>query len=200
MTKTTDIVASYEVALGKKLSATQQEGLDFLLHSLVPSVKDVTWLRFVAYMLATVEHEVGGTWQPIEERGPAEYFTKYEQGSLKKALSNTKPGDGLRYKGRGYCQITGRGNYEHFARLLKIPLDEVPGLALSRDNAVKIMVLGMTQGLFTGKKLSNFIGQTLFDYVNARSIINGDVAKNGPVVAQYAVRWEKILRSHLTFK
>lgn len=197
---TEKIIAAYEQACGKTLNPGEKEGLGYLISSLVPSTPmSLEETRRVAYMLATVEHEVGGTWRPIEEIGPVSYFTRYETGTLKDVLGNKTPGDGVRFKGRGYCQITGRSNYEKFAELLGLPLDEAPSLALARDTAAKILKLGMTQGLFTGASLAKYIYGEVADYVNARRIINGDVKTNGPVAAKYAVRWEKILLNHLHF-
>jgi hypothetical protein len=46
-----------------------------------------------------------------------------------KALGNTQPGDGVRFKGRGPIQITGRWNYTHFGKLVGLDLVRRPELA-----------------------------------------------------------------------
>lgn len=152
----------------------------------------------VAYILATTQHEVGGTWKPILEVGPVAYFKKYEVGSLAKMLGNDSPGDGFKYRGRGYCQVTGRGNYSKFEKLLSLPLVNLPDTMLDADISFRVMLDGMTQGLFTGKKLSNYIFPGKTDFVNARRIINGDVILNGERVAEYARFFQDTLRLCLT--
>lgn len=46
-------------------------------------------------------------------------FSAYEG---RKGLGNTKPGDGARFKGRGFVQLTGRANYEKYGPVLGIDL------------------------------------------------------------------------------
>lgn len=87
-------------------------------------------------------------------------------------LGNVQPNDGWDMRGRGLCQITGRANYERFARLLGLPLDTNPDLAMQLDIAAKIMVVGMRDGLFTGKRLGDYFSAAKADWVNARQIIN----------------------------
>lgn len=147
-----------------------------------------------AYILATVKHEVGDTWLPITERGGVAYCSRYERGLLGATLGNTTAGDGFAYRGRGYCQLTGRNNYRKFGTLLSIELERNPDLALKPDTAFDIMWVGMRDGLFTGKKLTHYITNHTHDYINARRIINGDVAKNGSMIAEYARKIEGVLR------
>ncbi|WP_080934264.1 peptidoglycan-binding protein [Xanthomonas albilineans] len=53
-------------------------------------------------------------------------------------LGNTEPGDGWRFHGRGYVQLTGRGNYARAEREIGLNLTRNPDLAADRDNAVNI--------------------------------------------------------------
>ena len=48
----------------------------------------------------------------------------------RKSLGNTQPGDGVRYKGRGVIQLTGRGNYRRYGQKLDLPLEIQPELLL----------------------------------------------------------------------
>lgn len=117
-----------------------------------------------AYVLATAHHETAATMQPIYERGPKSYFSKYDG---RADLGNTQPGDGFRYRGRGFVQITGRKNYARYG------IDKTPDDALRPNIAAKIAIDGMRSGKFTGKKLANYFGDGKCDPLEARRIING---------------------------
>ncbi len=87
---------------------------------------------------ATVFTEVGSGFQPINEHGGPSYFTAMYQG--RSDLGNTQPGDGARYHGRGYIQLTGRANYRAYGQKLGLPLEQNPDLALRPDVAARILV------------------------------------------------------------
>ncbi|GAC1360423.1 MAG: hypothetical protein NVSMB31_20580 [Vulcanimicrobiaceae bacterium] len=100
-------------------------------------------------------------------------------------LGNTQKGDGSRFGGRGYIQITGRASYTYWGHRLGVDLLKHPELAANPDNAAKIAVLGMRDGTFTGmtadghrvpgggEKLSDFIDDKSVDFLGSRRIVNG---------------------------
>ena len=55
-------------------------------------------------------------------------------------LGNTQPGDGVRYKGRGFIQITGRANYQKYGSKLGQPLEANPTLASNPEIAAKVAI------------------------------------------------------------
>lgn len=88
-------------------------------------------------------------------------------------LGNTQANDGWAYRGRSFVQVTGRNNYAKFSKVLGVDLLGNPDLACNDDIAAKIIVIGMRDGLFTGKKLRDYFTPTSSDWVNARRIVNG---------------------------
>jgi hypothetical protein len=192
----TAFFVGYRTAWGR-LTKSQVCGFELLGLSMEADPA-LTNLQCAAYMLATVKHECANTWQPVIERGPRNYFDQYETGTAKgRRLGNTEPGDGWRFRGRGYVQITGRGNYARMTRELGLreseDLERDPEQALRPTIAYQIMAVGMTKGLFTGKKLGDFISEISCDYKNARKIING--LDQAALIAQYAETFEGILKS-----
>ena len=52
-------------------------------------------------------------------------------------MGNTHHGDGWRYRGRGYMQITGHDNYAAIGKSLGLPLEEQPDLLLQPPIAMR---------------------------------------------------------------
>lgn len=168
-----------------KLNQSQVDGLNYLIECFEKS-RLINRLSEFAYILATVKHETAETYQPISERGARNYF-RYLIGKLGiKTLAEANM-----YKGRGYVQLTGKINYMLFAELLGIDFITRPELAQEKLYSWMILEIGMTRGLFTGKKLSDYIRESSRDFFNARRIING-LDKAG-TIAGYANSFYDIL-------
>lgn len=82
-----------------------------------------------AAFLAQIGHESGGMNWTHELWGPTDAQKSYEPPSSKATqLGNTQPGDGLRFRGRGLLQITGRANYDAVGRALCLDCTSNPDL------------------------------------------------------------------------
>jgi murein DD-endopeptidase MepM/ murein hydrolase activator NlpD len=84
-----------------------------------------------AMFMAQMAHE-SGNFKYHTELKPKSYY----EGN--KNLANLQPGDGLRYLGRGYIQLTGRWNYDDLRKKTGLPLVAKPELAAETNNAGKI--------------------------------------------------------------
>jgi len=171
------------------LQKDAQSGLESLANSLAndPDVSDVRW---AAYMLATVRHECANRWEPIEEFGKGKsrpYGIPVQvQDSDGTAYTNV-------YYGRGYVQLTWKMNYDKVGRSLGMGNSLVlhPEHALEPRTAYNILSFGMRTGLFTGKKLSDYINHDC-DYFNARRIIN--ILDCAGLIQGYAREFEELLK------
>jgi LPXTG-motif cell wall-anchored protein len=91
----------------------------------------------------TLKAELGNNFAPVSEHyngDPVQYFeAKYGyQTTIGKKLGNVKAGDGYKYRGRGFLQLTGLSNYLGYGRRLGIDLASNPDLALDPYNAARI--------------------------------------------------------------
>ena len=83
-----------------------------------------------AHFLAQVAHESGG-FRYVRELASGEAYEGRSD------LGNTEPGDGVRYKGRGLIQITGRDNYRACGDALGVDLVDEPELLERSDLAAR---------------------------------------------------------------
>jgi predicted chitinase len=76
---------------------------------------DIDTPQRIRHFLAQIAHESGGLQWLEEIWGPTEAQKEYEG---RRDLGNTQPGDGKRFKGAGAIQLTGRYNYQEFAKYI----------------------------------------------------------------------------------
>ena len=137
------------------LKASQVEGFETLLKAMEKwSVPDT------AYGLATAFWETNRTMQPVREA----YWLSED---WRKANLRYYP-----HYGRGYVQLTWPANYAKADKELGLGGTLVANLnrAMEPKIAADVMVRGMEEGWFTGKKNADYAPD---DYVGRRAIING---------------------------
>jgi len=170
----------YEQEQFKTLDDYAKSGLTDVLAFLFNDPK-MTDNRWIAYALATVQHECAGVWQPIEE---------YGKGKGKKYGIPDKR-TGQTYYGRGYVQCTWYDNYKMLTDAwnkqhpnAQIDFTLHPELLCIPEYAYWAMSYGMRNGSYTGVGLSKYFNDEKTDPLNARKIING-LDKAGLIAGYY---------------
>lgn len=183
--------------MGPTLDADEVSGAEAILDAMAGAP-----LAYVAYALATAWHETAHTLQPIREFGGPPYFRRMydiegQRPELARSMGNTSPGDGARYCGRGYVQLTWRANYRRAGEKLGHQLEDYPELAMRRDIAAQILRRGMEEGWFTGKAFDHFLPLSgpapRPAFVEARRIINGK--DKADLIAGYAMQFQAALQA-----
>lgn len=180
--------AQYKIAFDEHLSQYQVEGLNEILGLIETDAALTKDVRFVAYVLATVKLECGNEWHPIEEYGKGQGHSY--------GVKDAKTGQA--YYGRGYTQNTWKFNYDKLTKAWNAqhpsePVDFVnnPYLLLIARYSWFCTSFAMLTGLYTGKKLSDYITEHGADYDHARRIVNGMDAY--AKISKYAKKFEAIL-------
>lgn len=149
-------------------------------------------LHHMANILANVRRETGGLMGPIKEtvmashknRNPsdAEVIRRLDNAFAKGRLPWVDtPYWREGYFGRGQIQITHRGNYRKFGITR-------PDEALKPATSARIAVVGMMDGMFTGRKLSDYTFPAALDLPpksNPRRIVNGQDGSDKEVAASH---------------
>ena len=102
--------------------------------------------------LAQVGHESGSLFFTEELASGAAYEGR-------KNLGNTQPGDGIRFKGRGLIQITGRANYKAVGDALAVDLIKNPtllgGKNVNKCSPDQLINAAMSAGWFWNSRKLN---------------------------------------------
>lgn len=166
---------------GGRLTRAQVEGMEALLDA--AATRGLADRRRLAYVLATSYHETGRAMQPVREVGRG----------AGRAYGRPDPDTGQVYYGRGHVQITWKANYARLGARLGVDLVRRPELALDPKISADVLIVGMLEGLFTGRALDAFLGPAKADWRGARRVVNGlDRADD---VAAYAQSFEAALRA-----
>lgn len=172
-TKVAIAVAALVLLASTKARAGKVVVTDDLIRRIDPNVKQnyagvlnaamaagaINTPRRIAAFLAQILHE-SGSFRFMREIASGEAYEGRAD------LGNTQPGDGPRYKGRGFIQITGRANYRQAGKDLGVPLEANPELAERPDLAARLAVW-----FWTTRKLNAKADAA--DFVGITRVING---------------------------
>lgn len=149
-----------------KLRQSQVDGFERILDE---AERRAVILPQLAYILATVWHETAKRMQPVREMGGEAYLRR-------------KPY--YPWVGEGLVQVTWEYNARKFGA-------KKPGDLMSWPIALRALFDGMGRGMFTGKRLDDYIAPPKVDFINARRIVNG--LDKADLVAAHAERFRALL-------
>ena len=147
------------------------------LHRIMPSLpmsKAKAYLPFLNRAMAeakinTKQRKAMFLAQLAHESVQLRFFEEIASGAEyegRRDLGNIHPGDGVRYKGRGPIQLTGRSNYRAAGRALGLPLEAKPKMAAQASVGFRTAAW-----FWTSRGLNKFADQGNFREVTRR--ING---------------------------
>jgi putative chitinase len=164
---------------GGRLNQDRVDNLNALLDTWerLYSNADVHW---IANSMAQIHHETGGRMTPVRET-----FAETDRQAMDRLERAWRDGklpwvrkpywhDG--WFGRGHIQLTHLPNYRKMAERTGYPLVDRPSLMLDPKVSAEVAIIGMVEGSFTGKKLSDYLFPNALDAPpahNPRRIVNG---------------------------
>jgi hypothetical protein len=125
--------------------------------------------QIVAYTLGTIAAETAG-FEPLTEQ-PSKFNTDrvpFDVYDMRGNLGNLQLGDGPRFKGRGFIQLTGRANYRRYGERIGMDLEADPDQANDPQIAAQLLSLFICDR--EDRILAALQAQ---DYAKARRAANG---------------------------
>lgn len=156
-----------EVKLFDKLTQAQVESIDAICNEC--DIQGVFDRRQISYVFATAYWEAYNPQKPDERLTPIKEFGGETYLKSKKYYP---------YFGRGFSQLTWDYNYKKEGLRLGLDLLKNPDLILDIPIAANSHVYCMKEGIYTGKKLSDYINEKNCDFAGARRIVNGTNKKD----------------------
>jgi peptidoglycan L-alanyl-D-glutamate endopeptidase CwlK len=139
----------------------------------------------VAYALGTIAAETAG-FIPLTEY-QSRYNTRqrpYDRYEGRADLGNVQAGDGARFPGRGYIQLTGRANYARYGDRLGIDLVAHPDQANEPKTAAQILAMFIADR--EARILDALQAQ---DWAKARKVVNGGTHGLSRFTRAYQMIW-----------
>lgn len=175
---------------GGRLTKAQVEGLQVILREWREIYPDAR-VEWVGNSLAQVHRETGGLMQPIKEtvmsshrdRNPSDrtVIQRLDRAYAKGQLTwVTTPYWRDGWFGRGLIQITHERNYRKLGDRLGVDLVGDPSLALDPEISARIAIVGMVEGLFTGRSLRDVKWDEPDPKRRARAVRGARRIVNGP--------------------
>lgn len=181
-----------------KLNDSQVEGLEFLLGKLDETSKFNLSTQY-ANILAQIRRETNNTYQPVVEgyyikgnrkKALYDYYRRNNPSALRTIFPYGWDTDKT-YEGKGRVQTTHLFNAIKIKAKTGIDVVSNPDLLLDNETDWKVIELGFGDGIWTGKKISDYINDNKTDYKNARRVVNG--LDHWREIEEDSIKFERII-------